>query len=84
MLTAIRQTVQVNAKGIIEIRAPQLTPGQKAEVIVLVETVEAAAQRAERVAQLAAFFKELQASPQAQTLTEDEIAAEIAAYRAGQ
>ncbi|MCS6909261.1 MAG: hypothetical protein NZM11_01640 [Anaerolineales bacterium] len=82
MLTAIRQTVQVNAEGVIEIRVPQLQPGQQAEVIVLVETSEAAAKRAERVAQLAAFFRELQASPQAQTLTEDDIAAEIAAYRA--
>lgn len=59
MLTAIRRTVQVNAEGVIEIRAPELTPGQQAEVIVLVETVEAAAQRAERVAQLAAFFKRI-------------------------
>jgi hypothetical protein len=32
---------------------------------------------------LKALFKETQALPQAKTITEEEIAAEIAAYRAG-
>ncbi len=32
--------------------------------------------------ELKALFKEIQSLPQAQTITEDEIAAEIAAYRA--
>jgi hypothetical protein len=79
MLTAIRQTVQVNADGLIEIHAPQLKPGQQAEVIVLVEVPEAAAQRAAR---LTAFFKQVQALPSSPTLTDADIETEIAAYRA--
>ena len=84
MTLAIRQTVTVQPGGLIEIRSPQLAPGARAEVIVLVESPDEASARAARVARLAAFFKELQASPQAQALTEDDLDAEIAVYRAGQ
>ena len=38
----------------------------------------------DRIAQLRALLRETQALPEAQRITEDEIAAEIAAYRAGQ
>lgn len=37
MTQALRQTVKVQAGGLIEIRAPELIPGTLAEVIVLVE-----------------------------------------------
>lgn len=38
----------------------------------------------EHIQAVKALFKETQALPQAQAITEDEIAAEVAAYRAGQ
>jgi len=81
MTLAIRQTVIVQPDGRIEIRSPQLKPGVQAEVIVLVEPTADVNARAARAAELAALFKEFQASPTAQTLTEADIAAEIAAYR---
>lgn len=81
MTLAIRQTVTIQPGGRIEIRSPQLAPGMQAEVIVLVEPVADVNARAARAAELATLFKELQASPAAQTLTEADIAAEIAAYR---
>ncbi len=84
MANAIRQTVRVKPGGLIEIRSPELTPGTVAEVIVLIEPSEAASSRAARARQLAAFFKETQSLPQARAISEDEIAAEIAEYRAAQ
>jgi hypothetical protein len=39
--------------------------------------------RAERLRQWKALFKELQSLPQAQQITDEEIAKEIQAYRAG-
>jgi hypothetical protein len=82
MPNAIRQTVRVKPGGLIEIRSPELTPGTLAEVIVLLEPSEVASARAARVRELAALFKATQSLPQAQAISEDEIAAEIAAYRA--
>jgi hypothetical protein len=38
MVAAIRQTVTVGPDGVIELRAPQLQPGVRAEVIILVES----------------------------------------------
>jgi len=37
MVAAIRQLVTVKSGGVIEIRSPELEPGSRAEVIVLVE-----------------------------------------------
>ena len=37
MVAAIRQTVTVGEGGVIEVRSPELRPGARAEVIVLVE-----------------------------------------------
>ena len=79
MLTAYRKKVIVRPDGRIEIPEPILKPGTEAEVIVLVESETAEA----RVEEWKALFKETQALPQAQTITEEDIAAEIAAYRAG-
>lgn len=84
MLTAYRKKITVRPDGRIEILEPILEPGTVAEVIVLVESEpESAAARLARVEEWKALFKETQALPQAQTITEEEIAAEIAAYRAG-
>ena len=37
MVAAIKQIVTVGPGGVIEIRSPQLSPGTRAEVIILVE-----------------------------------------------
>lgn len=78
MTNALRQKVKVQPGGVIEIRSPELTPGVTAEVIVLMETPEGESARAARVRELAELFKTTQALPQAQAISEDEIAAEIA------
>ncbi len=85
MITAYRQKVTVRSDGRIEILEPIFKPGTQAEIIVLVEN-EPESQEAilARVNEWKALFKETQSLPQAQTITEEEIAAEIAAYRAEQ
>ncbi|GER78719.1 MAG: hypothetical protein DYG87_10935 [Anaerolineae bacterium CFX3] len=82
MLTAYRKKVTVRPDGRIEISDPILKPGTEAEVIVLVETISAE-ERAARVDEWKQLFKATQSLPQAKTITEEDIAAEIAAYRAG-
>jgi hypothetical protein len=82
MTIAVKQMVRVQPGGLVQVRAPELQPGDMAEVIVLVEKVSAES-RAELARRWEALFKEIQALPQAQAITEEEIAAEIAAYRAG-
>lgn len=83
MITAYRKKATVSADGRIEIKTPSLKPGTKTEVIILVEgNPQEAAARRERTREWKALFKETQALPQAKTITEEEIAAEIAAYRA--
>jgi hypothetical protein len=85
MITAYRKKATVSPDGRIEIKTPSLKPGTKTEVIILVESdPEEAEARRERVREWKALFKETQALPQAKTITEEEIAAEIAAYRAEQ
>jgi len=81
MITALRQKVTVGSDGRIEIKSKDLKPGTQAEVIVLIENADD--ERQKRVRRLKALFKTTQALPQAETITEEEIAAEIAAYRAG-
>lgn len=41
MVAAIKQRVTVQPGGIVQVRSPELTPGSRAEVIVLVEQPEA-------------------------------------------
>jgi hypothetical protein len=82
MIVALRQKVKVQPGGQIEIRSPELEPGEIAEVIVLIEKQPTSTERQARVSELAALFKTTQALPQAQTISEEEIAAEIAEYRA--
>lgn len=82
MITALRKKVTVRTDGRIEIKSKDLKPGTKAEVIVLIEGTDMESQK--RLNQLKALFKKTQALPQAKTITEEEIAAEIEAYRAGE
>lgn len=83
MITAYRKKVTVRPDGRIEIIDPILEPGTQAEVIVLVEGESESAEAIQaRVREWKALFKETQSLPQAQAITEEEIVAEIAAYRA--
>jgi hypothetical protein len=81
MTQAMRRIVRVKTGGIIEVRAPELAPGAVAEVIVLTESAESQTE-GQRADELAALLKETQALPQARIVSEKEIEAEIAAYRA--
>ena len=78
---AVRKIVTVKPGGVIELRAEELAPGTVAEVIVLTDN-DGVSAGAERTEELAALFKETQALPEARVVTEEEIAAEVAAYRA--
>jgi len=80
MTIAIRQKVFIEQAGRIEILSPELQPGAAAEVIVLLETSSEA--RSMLVRELKELFKTTQALPQSQSITEEEIVAEIATYRA--
>ena len=83
MTNALRQNVVVQPGGVIEIRSPKLLPGTEVEVIVLMESSSAPeAAREARLRELKVLFQATQALPQAQAISEDEITAEIAAYRA--
>jgi hypothetical protein len=82
MTQAVRQIVRVKPGGVIEIRSPDLAPGTVAEVIVLTESTGLPAGK-DREQELAALLKETRALPQARAISDEEIAAEIAAYRAG-
>jgi hypothetical protein len=82
---AIRRKVVVQEDGRVEITAPELTAGETAEVILLVEKhMAVGAPEAAALQKLRALFDATQALPQVQAITEDDIAAEIASYRSGQ
>ena len=81
MTQAMRRIVRVKTGGVIEVRAPELVTGAVAEVIVLTESAESQTE-SQRADELAALLKETQALPQARIVSEEEIEAEIAAYRA--
>ena len=84
MLTAYRKKVTIRPDGSIEILDSLLKPGTEAEVIVLVESEPENTQVIQaRVNEWKTLFKETQALAQAQTITEEEIAAEIDAYHSG-
>ncbi len=84
MVTAYRQKIIIGSDGKIIINNPLFKPGTQAEVIVLLESETDSAEEIEaRVNEWKSLFKETQSLPQAQTITEEEIAAEIAAYRSG-
>lgn len=81
MTRAMRRIVRVKPGGVIEVCAPELAPGTVAEIIVLTET-PGFQNTADRAQELATLLKATQAVPQAHAVSEEEIAAEIAAYRA--
>jgi len=77
---ALRKVVRVKPGGVIEILASDIPAGTVAEVIVLTEDTEVETDRGQK---LASLLKETQALPAARAVSEEEIVAEIAAYRAG-
>jgi hypothetical protein len=78
-MLAYRQFTTVQESKQIVLSNVPFQPGQRVEVVLIAEEEQPAA----RVQELRALFKTTQSLPQAQAITEDEIAAEIAAYRAG-
>jgi len=77
----IRTTVSKDGK--LSIKGLPFRPGAKVEVIVREETKKVSDSKRKALAsKMQALFKEIQSLPQARTITEEEIAAEIAAYRA--
>jgi hypothetical protein len=77
----IRTTVSKDGK--LSIKGLPFRPGAKVEVIVRAEPKKVSAgQRKALANEMQALFKEIQSLPQAKTITEEEILAEIAAYRA--
>jgi len=77
----IRTTVSKDGK--LSIKGLPFRPGAKVEVIVREEARKVSArQRKELASEMQAVFNEIQSLPQARTITEAEIADEIAAYRA--
>jgi hypothetical protein len=79
-MLAYRQFTTVQESKQIVLSNVPFQPGQRVEVVLIAEEERPAA----RVKELRALFQATQALPQAQAITEDDIAAEIAAYRAGQ
>ena len=78
-MIAYRQYTTVQKSKQIILSDLPFQPGQRVEVVVIAEDEPPTA----RVRELRELFETTQALPQAQAITEDEIAAEIAAYRAG-
>ena len=75
MKRELRRTVTIKPGGLIELRDPELPAGEIAEVVVRVGSA------ADRVREARELFAATQALPVAATITEDEIAAEIRAWR---
>lgn len=73
-----RVRTKVSKDGQLSITGLPFRAGAEVEVIVRAERQD----RQALVNELKALFKEIQSLPQAQIITEEEIAAEIAAYRA--
>ena len=83
LMETFRIRTTVSKGGKLSIKGLPFRPDEKVEVIVRAEGEKlSATRRKELASELQALFKEIQSLPQAQTITEDEIAAEIAAYRA--
>lgn len=75
-MKAIKRTVTIeDPKELILTNLP-FQQGQRVEILLLAEE-----DPAYRVAEVRELFRATQELPQAQTITEEEIAAEIAAYR---
>jgi len=82
-METFRVRTTISKDGKLSIKDLPFRPGAKVEVIVREETKKVSAAKRKALAEeMKALFKEIQSLPQARTITEEEIAAEIAAYRA--
>jgi hypothetical protein len=79
-MMAYRRYVTIQDPKQLVLSGLPFRPGQRVEVVMIAEEEQPAA----RVQELRALFKTTQALPQARAISEDEIVAEIAAYRASQ
>lgn len=79
-MIAFRKYATVQKSKEIVLTDLPFQPGQRVEVVIIAEGEPLG----ERVRELRELFDTTQALPQTQVITEDDIAAEIAAYRAGQ
>lgn len=79
MVAAIRQTVTVGEGGVIEVRSPELRPGARAEVIVLVEQA-GGARRPLDLAALDALQESLKLNSESAAAWMAQVAAERKAY----
>jgi hypothetical protein len=78
-MLAYKRVVTVKESGSIVLTDLPLQPGQKVEVIVFADEEE----QKERLRNLRALLKETQGLPEAKAISDDEIAEEVATYRAG-
>jgi len=79
-MTAYKKYVTIKDPKSLVLTDLPFKQGQVVEVVVIAQDNGESEQR---VRDLQALLKETQALPQAQAISEDEIAAEIEAYRAG-
>lgn len=79
-MVAYEKSVLVEDGGEIRLTGLPVKPGQRVRVSVTVEDDS----RPERVAALRRLFADMQQSPNARAITDEQIAAEIDAYREGQ
>jgi len=77
-METFRVRTTVSKDGQLSIRGLPFRAGAKVEVVIRKEEQD----RKALARELKALFKEIQSLPQANTITEEDIAAEIAAYRA--
>lgn len=78
-MIAYKRTVTIKNPRELVLNDLPFRPGQRVEVVLLVEEVTPD----DSASELRKLLKDTQSLPVALTITEDEIAAEIAAYRAG-
>lgn len=82
-METFRTRTTVSKDGKLSIKGLPFRPGAKVEVIVREEPRKiSAAKRKALAGAMQSLFKEIQSLPQARTITEEEIVAEIAAYHA--
>jgi antitoxin ParD1/3/4 len=79
-MTTYKKYITINDPNHVVLSNLPFRSGQQVEIVVIAKDE----QSSNTLEELQKLFKITQALPQAQTITEDEIAAEIAAYRSGQ
>jgi predicted DNA-binding antitoxin AbrB/MazE fold protein len=81
-METFRTRTTVSKDGKLSIKNLPFRPGEKVEVIVRAETKKVSpAKRKALIGKMKSLFREIQSLPRAKTITEEEIQAEITAYR---